>query len=79
MGTHTSVLVVACAIISLTAILNSPPVSKHTVITKEGQEDWDEERTVIDHPDVLFLRWTYERISPEDLEALATVEGQELS
>lgn len=32
-------------------------------------------RTIIDHPDILFLCWTFKRISPEDFKALSTMEG----
>lgn len=35
-------------------------------------------RTIVDHRNVLFFRWTFERISLEDLETLAAVEGEEV-
>jgi hypothetical protein len=75
--THISVLVVAHAIMSLIPMRKRPPVSeekkspsisKIRILNQKGDE-----RTVVNHGDILFLRRTCQRIAPEQLETLSAV------
>jgi hypothetical protein len=69
-----SVFVVPQAIISLIPILKRPPVSRAPDEQKVRYPDI--QLTVVDHGDVLLLSGTYQRISPIELEALATMQIQ---
>jgi len=69
-----SVFVVPQAIISLIPILKRPPVSR--TLGEQELRCPDIQLTVVDHGDVLLLSGTYQRVSPIELEALATMQIQ---
>ena len=69
-----SVFVVPQAIISLIPILKRPPVSRTR--GEWGLNYADIQLTVVDHGDVFLLGGTHQRISPIELEALATMQIQ---
>lgn len=68
--------VVEHAIMSLTATRNSPPVSAAR-IQNPPSPTCNVVRTVVDHRYILLFRGTLERVAPEQLQTLASMERQE--
>ena len=60
---------------SLIPILKRPPVSRKPI--EPTVTDLDSRLTVVHHGDVFLLGWTYQRVSPVELEALSTMQIQE--